>query len=308
MAGITDVVFRQLCIEKGADLTFTEMVSAKGLSFANEKTRHLVKLAPCEKRVAVQIFGHEPDILAKEAQWLSDELGEKLALIDVNMGCPARKIVKKGDGCALMLNPSLAADIISKMKASTKVAITAKFRRGFYEGEENAVDFAKRLEEAGADAVTVHGRYAMQMYRGESSNACIARVKGALSIPVVGNGDIKSQDDAKRMIAETACDAIMLARASLGNPWIFEELKAGLDTNFSAGSKKDVSVQDRLAMMDRHAKMLDEAKDLNIKKMRKLASYYIKGIDGAAKAREAFSHCCTYDDFKDLIDMIYSRL
>lgn len=308
MAGVTDVVFRQLCKERGADLTYTEMVSAKGLSYANDKTRHLIDVSPAEDEVAVQMFGHESYTMAQEAEWIREQLGERLALIDVNMGCPARKIVKKGDGSALMKEPDLAAQIIEAIKGAVDVPVTAKFRRGYFEGEETAPDFAKGLEQAGVDALTVHGRFATQMYRGRSDNGCIARVKEAVSVPVVGNGDVKSAKDAKAMADETGCDAVMVARAALGNPWVFQDVKRGLDPEFDGKEATGPSIEDRLSMMERHARLLDESDTLNVKKMRKLAPFYIKGIDGAAKARGALSQCSTYGDFKVVADEIASRM
>lgn len=308
MAGVTDVVFRQLCKERGADLTYTEMVSAKGLSYANDKTRHLIDVAPAEDEVAVQMFGHESDTMAQEAEWIREQLGERLALIDVNMGCPARKIVKKGDGSALMKEPDLAAQIIEAIKGAVDVPVTAKFRRGYFEGEETAPDFAKGLEQAGVNALTVHGRFATQMYRGRSDNGCIARVKEAVSVPVVGNGDVKSAKDAKAMADETGCDAVMVARAALGNPWVFQDVKRGLDPEFDGEDAAGPSIEDRLSMMERHARLLDESDTLNVKKMRKLAPFYIKGIDGAAKARGALSQCSTYGDFKVVAEEIASRM
>lgn len=310
MAGITDPVYRQLCLEQGADLAYTEMVSAKGLSYANEKTRHLIELSPKENTVAVQVFGHEPDIMASEAEWISEQLGEKLALIDVNMGCPARKIVKKGDGASLMREPELAARIVERMKGAVEIPITAKFRRGYHEGEETAPDFAKRLEQAGVDAVTVHGRFATQMYRGASDSACIARVKDSVALPVVGNGDIKDGKGARSMIEETGCDAVMIARASLGNPWVFGDIKGVLDPE-GASQKgyncKKPSIEDRLDMLERHAKMMDASPNSNMKKMRKIAPFYIKGVPGAAHAREALSRCSTFEDFKGVVDSLRER-
>lgn len=310
MAGVTDIVFRQLCKEQGADLVFTEMVSAKGLSYANDKTRHLIDISPIENEVAVQLFGHEPETMAYEAEWVRDQLGDRLAFIDVNMGCPARKIVKKGDGSALMKDPDLAAEIISSIKKAVEVPVTAKFRRGYFDGKETASEFAKSLENAGVDAVTVHGRYATQMYHGESDNECIARVKEAVTVPVVGNGDVKNAADAREMLEETGCDAIMIARASLGNPWVFKDVRRAFDSEYVEieALSSSPKVEDRLSMMKRHAKMLDESENLNVKKMRKLAPFYIKGIDGAAKARGALSQCSTYEDFKAVANEISSRV
>ena len=214
MAGVSDIAFRTLCREAGADLAFTEMVSAKGLSFANEKTRHLLALAGGESQVAVQLFGHEPEVMASQAAWIEDEMGESLAYLDINMGCPARKIVSKGDGSALMKEPDLAASIVRAVKGAVVHPVTVKFRRGWAEGDETAPAFARRMEEAGADGVTVHGRFAEQLYRGSADWGVIARVREAVSVPVVGNGDIRSGADAMRMAVETGCDAVMIAPVS----------------------------------------------------------------------------------------------
>ena len=177
MAGVSDIAFRTLCREAGADMAFTEMVSAKGLSFANEKTRHLLALAEGEEVVAVQLFGHEPAVMASQAAWIEQEMGESLAYLDINMGCPARKIVSKGDGSALMRDPDLAAVIVRAVKAAVAHPVTVKFRRGWGLGDETAPAFARCMEEAGADAVTVHGRFAEQLYRGSADWGVIARVR-----------------------------------------------------------------------------------------------------------------------------------
>ena len=200
MAGVSDIAFRTLCREAGADMAFTEMVSAKGLSFANEKTRHLLALADGESQVAVQLFGHEPEVMASQAAWIEDEMGESLAYLDINMGCPARKIVSKGDGSALMKKPDLAASVVRAVKGVVEHPVTVKFRRGWAEGDETASAFARRMEEAGADGVTVHGRFAEQLYRGSADWGVIARVREAVSVPVVGNGDIRSGADALSLI------------------------------------------------------------------------------------------------------------
>ena len=228
MAGVTDIAFRTLCREAGADMAFTEMVSAKGLSFANEKTRHLLALADGEKQVAVQLFGHEPEVMASQAAWIEQEMEESLAYLDINMGCPARKIVSKGDGSALMRDPHLAAAIVSAVKEAVSCPVTAKFRRGWSEGDETAPAFARHMEAAGADGVTVHGRYTEQLYRGAADWGVIARVREAVSVPVVGNGDVRSGADAVRMAEETGCDAVMIARGAEGNPWLFSQVQAAL--------------------------------------------------------------------------------
>ncbi len=251
MAGVSDIAFRTLCREAGADMAFTEMVSAKGLSFANEKTRHLLALADGESQVAVQLFGHEPEVMASQAAWIEDEMGESLAYLDINMGCPARKIVSKGDGSALMKKPDLAASVVRAVKGVVEHPVTVKFRRGWAEGDETAPAFARRMEEAGADGVTVHGRFAEQLYRGSADWGVIARVREAVSVPVVGNGDIRSGADAMRMAVETGCDAVMIARGAEGNPWLFSQVQAAL-----AGEPEPAppTVDERIAMARRHAR------------------------------------------------------
>ena len=220
LAGVSDVAFRQMCIEHGAQLTFTEMVSAKGLSYANEKTVHLIDLAANEERVGVQLFGHEPETMASQAAWIEDYLGERLAVIDINMGCPARKIVGKGDGSALMKDLPLAERIIAAVASAVSAPVSVKMRRAYDMGPDTAPELAKRAEAAGAAAVTVHGRYATQMYRGASCWDCIAAVKESVSIPVIGNGDIRCGSDAVEMVRRTGCDSVMVARGAQGNPWI----------------------------------------------------------------------------------------
>ena len=207
MAGVSDEAFRALCLEQGADLAYTEMVSAKGLSYANEKTRHLLSLAPGEERVAVQLFGHEPDTMAAQAAWVERQMGEALAYLDINMGCPARKIVSKGDGSALMKEPALAADIVRAVTRAVEHPVAVKFRRGWAEGDETAPEFARRMEDAGAAMVAVHGRFAEQLYRGSADWGVIARVKEAVRVPVTGNGDVRCGADAAAMVARTGCDA-----------------------------------------------------------------------------------------------------
>ena len=299
MAGVSDEAFRTLCREQGADLTYTEMVSAKGLSYANEKTRHLLHLAEGEDQVAVQLFGHEPDVMADQARWVEQEMGETLAYLDINMGCPARKIVSKGDGSALMKTPDLAAAIVRAVSAAVEHPVTVKFRRGWAEGDETCVEFARRMEDAGAAAVAVHGRYALQLYRGRAEWDAIARVKAAVSIPVVGNGDVKSGADAVGLVERTGCDAVMIARAAEGNPWVFAQCKAAL-----AGEPEPAkpSVEERIAMARRHARLLAEREGRNIVRMRKHAMWYMTGLPGAAAARAKINACVSVEDFDRVFD------
>ncbi|HIW75245.1 MULTISPECIES: tRNA dihydrouridine synthase DusB [Gordonibacter] len=299
MAGVSDEAFRTLCREQGADLTYTEMVSAKGLSYANEKTRHLLHLAEGEDQVAVQLFGHEPDTMAAQAAWIEDEMGDSLAYLDINMGCPARKIVSKGDGSALMKEPELAAAIVRAVRAAVAHPVTVKFRRGWAEGEESAPAFAQRMEEAGACAVAVHGRFAEQLYRGSADWGVIARVKEAVSVPVVGNGDVRCGADAVAMVERTGCDAVMIARGAEGNPWVFAQAKAAL-----AGEMEPPlpTVEERIAMARRHARLLAQREGKNIVRMRKHAMWYMAGLPGAAAARGKINACVSVEDFDAVFD------
>ncbi len=299
MAGVSDIAFRTLCREQGADMAFTEMVSAKGLSFANEKTRHLLALAEGERQVAVQLFGHEPDVMASQAAWIEQTMGCALAYLDINMGCPARKIVSKGDGSALMREPALAADIVRAVRAAVEHPVTVKFRRGWAEGDETAIEFARRMEDAGACGVTVHGRYAEQLYRGSADWGVIARVKRAVDVPVVGNGDIRRGADAVHMARETGCDAVMIARGAEGNPWLFSQVQAAL-----AGEAEPAApdVDERIAMARRHARLLSEREGRNIVRMRKHAMWYMAGLPGAAAARGRLNYCTSLEDFDAVFD------
>ena len=303
MAGVSDEAFRTLCREQGADLTYTEMVSAKGLSYANEKTRHLLRLAPGEDQVAVQLFGHEPDTMAAQAAWIEREMGQSLAYLDINMGCPARKIVSKGDGSALMKDPALAASIVRAVRAAVSRPVTVKFRRGWAEGDETAPEFARRMEDAGACAIAVHGRYAEQLYRGRAEWGAIARVKEAVSVPVVGNGDVRSGADAVAITERTGCDAVMIARAAEGNPWLFAQAKAAL-----AGEPEPdgPTVEERIALARRHARLLSAREGRNIVRMRKHAMWYLAGLPGAAAARGKINGCVSVEDFDEVFDELLS--
>lgn len=310
LAGVSDVAFRQMCVEHGAQLTFTEMVSAKGLSYANEKTVHLIDMAPNESFVGVQLFGHEPETMASQAAWIEEHLGERLAVIDVNMGCPARKIVSKGDGCALMKDLPLAETIVRSIVSAVHAPVTVKMRRAYDMGPDTAPELAKRAEHAGAAAVTVHGRYATQMYRGESDWDVISKVKQSVSIPVIGNGDIRCGSDAVAMVNSTGCDSVMIARGAQGNPWIFWDVACAFqEAGLLEHATQDPcfrlpTAYDRIDAARRQTTILNERDPKSVVRMRKHASWYIKGLPGASAARAALNACTWADDFFQ----VYSEL
>ena len=229
MAGVTDRAFRQIAIEQGAGLTYTEMVSAKGLEYGNQKTALLISPAENEEFFGVQLFAGEPSPLKQSITQLQEKY-PAISVFDINMGCPAPKITKNGEGSALMKDPVKASALIKAAVSVSKIPVTVKFRKGWDDKNINAVEFAKMAQDCGAAAVTVHGRTREQFYSGKSDNSIIAAVKQALSIPVIGNGDIFCAQDALRMFSETGCDAIMVARGAQGNPFIFREILQIIDT------------------------------------------------------------------------------
>lgn len=302
MAGVSDIAFRFLCIEKGANLTYTEMVSAKGLSYSNQKTQDLLSMASNEKIIAVQIFGHEPSVMADEAAWIEDSLQEKLAYIDINMGCPARKIVKKGDGSALMSDPLLASQIVESVASKIDTALTVKFRRGVEEGNDTSLEFARMLEQSGANAITLHGRYAAQMYRGSADWECIRKVKQGVAVPVIGNGDVTDANSALKMLAGTNCDALMIGRGAQGNPWVFSQINTALSEK---GEPILANAEQRIEMAKRHASLLQEIYGpKGLSRMRKHGMWYVAGLPGASHARGKISECETIDDFNGVFDSL----
>jgi len=226
MAGVTDITFRIICKKTGCGLTYTEMITARGIFHKNKRTARMIEILPEEKPVAIQVYGSEPEIIARACEKLNEN--SNICLIDINMGCPTKKVVRRGEGVALMKNPRLAAAIIREAKKVTNKPVTAKIRKGFDAKDINAVDFAKELEDAGLDAITIHGRTGAQKYEGTADWDIIKEIKKTVKIPVIGNGSIFSADDAVRMFQLTGCDGIMVARGAIGNPWIFYKINQAL--------------------------------------------------------------------------------
>lgn len=282
MAGVTDLAFREICRAMGADFSYTEMVSAKGLYYGSERTASLLAASPLERPYGVQLFGAEPEIVAGMAKRLADEAHPGLALIDLNMGCPARKITGNGEGSALMLDLPRAARIIESAAKSSSLPITVKFRKGFDAAHINAVAFARMAEESGAAMLTVHGRTREQMYSGEADWDIIAAVKTAVSIPVIGNGDVFSGQDALALRAHTGCDGIMVARGAEGNPFIFREIQAALAGKPYAPPTNAERIDTALA----HARRLVECRGARaVIEMRKHVAWYLSGMRGASALR-----------------------
>ncbi len=298
MAGVTDLPFRKLCKEMGCGLMYTEMVSAKAILYNNKNTDELLRVDENERPIAVQLFGSDPDIMAEMAARIEEGPYD---FIDINMGCPVPKIVGNGEGSALMKNPKLAGDIVAAMVKKCKKPITVKIRKGFDDENINAPEFAKVLEANGASAVAVHGRTREQYYTGNADWDIISKVKSAVNIPVIGNGDITTPVDAKKMIEQTGCDGVMIGRAARGNPWIFKEVSHYLAT----GELIERPTLDEVRkMILRHARMLVEYKGnfIGIREMRKHVSWYISGYPHSAAIRNQVNMVESIEELEELIN------
>lgn len=283
MAGVTDLAFRLICKEQGAGLIYTEMVSGKGLYYDDKKTEELMAIDDEERPVALQIFGSDPEVMGRiTAEKLNHR--EDIDIIDINMGCPTPKIVKNGDGSALMKNPSLAGEITRAVVKASRKPVTVKIRAGWDDNSINAVEVAKVIEDAGASALAIHGRTREQFYTGKANWDIIRQVKESVSIPVIGNGDIIEPEDGKRMIDETGCDAIMIARGSRGNPWIFSRTISLLKKGEAVPMPSE---QERIKTCIKHFELLCKLKGerVAVREMRKHIAWYVKGIRNSAELR-----------------------
>ena len=297
MAGVTDLPFRILCKEMGCGLVYSEMVSAKGILYDNKNTTELLEIDPKERPVAVQLFGSDPEILGAMAKKIEPY---PIDIIDVNMGCPAPKIVKNGEGSCLMKTPELVGRIVKSLVESQSKPVTIKFRKGFDDDHINAVEIAKIAEANGASAVAVHGRTREQYYSGKADWDIIKQVKEAVNIPVIGNGDVFTPQDAKNLLEHTGCDAIMVGRGAQGNPWIFKRILHYLETGELL---PEPTAEERVEKALRHSQMLIDYKGeyIGVREMRKHMAWYMKGLPGAAELRGKLNHAETMAQLEELL-------
>ncbi len=300
MAGVTDLPFRLLCKQMGAGLLCMEMVSAKAIHYKNKNTESLMAIDERELPVSMQLFGSEPELMAEVAHSIEER---PFALLDLNMGCPVPKVVNNGEGSALMKDPKLAADIVRAISTAIQKPVTVKIRKGFDDAHVNAVELAKRLENAGAAAIAVHGRTREQYYSGKADWDIIRQVKEAVTIPVIANGDIDSPEAAKRCIEETGADAIMIGRGAQGNPWIFREIRHYLECGEMLPSPDAEEIK---TVLRRHAQLQMEVKGeyIGMREMRKHAAWYLAGFPHAARLRKQACEMEKLDDLERLIESI----
>lgn len=307
MAGITDAAMRSVCISFGAPIATTEMLSARGLLQNNRNTKHLLSRCANEKRYIVQLFGHEPEVIREAALRLEDSIGGALAGIDLNMGCPVPKIRRHGEGAALMADLFLSSRIISSCAAALGVPVSVKMRTGLSALQPNGAEFARMAQDAGASFLTVHGRTAAQLYHGSADYGKIAEIRRAVSIPVIGSGDVDSVQKAQQMLDETGCDGVMIARGAIGNPFIFRELRA-----YFAGHTIPAppTARRRIETLLRqvHLAAQDKGEDIAVREMRSQMPKYLKGLHGASAVRGAVNTVSSVSALEDLLETYLERL
>lgn len=303
MAGVSDLPFRLLCSEQGAGLVCMEMVSAKAIYYNNKNTDSLMEIHPDEGPVSLQLFGSDPDIMSEMAKRIEDR---PFSVLDINMGCPVPKVVNNHEGSALMLEPKLVGEIVSRVSSAISKPVTVKIRKGFDEDHINAVEIARIAQESGAAAVAVHGRTRQQYYSGQADWEIIARVKDALSIPVIGNGDVADEDSAERLLQETDCDGIMIGRAARGNPFLFHRISHYFETGEKISGPTPQEVCDTIL---RHAAMMVQYKGeyTAVREMRKHIAWYSAGYQNSSKLRAGINEMETMEELTDMVRALFER-
>lgn len=303
MAGVTDLPFRLLCKEQGVGLICMEMVSAKAIYFNNKNTNELMQIHPCETPVSLQLFGSDPDIISEMAKRIENK---PFAILDINMGCPVPKVVNNGEGSALMKNPKLVEEILTKLVKATYKPVTVKIRKGFNDDNVNAVEIARIAESCGVAAVAVHGRTREQYYSGKADWEIIRKVKEAVKIPVIGNGDVVDALSAKALQDQTGCDGIMVGRAAQGNPWIFHEIITYLETGVIPPKPTPEQVKD---VVIRHAKLQLKFKGeyTGVREMRKHLSWYTTGYPNSARFRQMINSMESMEELIKSIEQIFQN-
>ena len=297
MAGVTDLPFRLICKEQGCGLLYTEMINGKALCYDDENTKKMLKIEEEEHPVAVQIFGSEPEFMGRAAEIMNDYSNE---ILDINMGCPAPKVVKNGDGSALMKNPKLAEEVLRAVVKNSKKPVTLKIRKGWDDNSVNAVEIAKIAEDCGISALAIHGRTREQFYSGKADWDIIAEIKKNLSIPVIGNGDVFTIEDSINMLDKTGCDAIMIGRGAQGNPWIFKRINHYMNTGEIL---PEPTLNEKISTAIKHLKLAVEehGKYVAVREMRKHIAWYLKGLRNSAKLRDEINKI---EDYQEVVSKL----
>ncbi|HBH0100631.1 TPA: tRNA dihydrouridine synthase DusB [Clostridioides difficile] len=297
MAGVTDLPFRLICKEQGCGLLYTEMINGKALCYYDENTKKMLKIEEEEHPVAVQIFGSEPEFMGRAAEIMNDYSNE---ILDINMGCPAPKVVKNGDGSALMKNPKLAEEVLRAVVKNSKKPVTLKIRKGWDDNSVNAVEIAKIAEDCGISALAIHGRTREQFYTGKADWDIIAEIKKNLSIPVIGNGDVFTIEDSINMLDKTGCDAIMIGRGAQGNPWIFKRINHYMNTGEIL---PEPTLNEKISTAIKHLKLAVEehGEYVAVREMRKHIAWYLKGLRNSAKLRDEINKI---EDYQEVVSKL----